>query len=104
MNIEDIKPINNRVLVRRVQPPKVSAGGIVIPDTADKGGMPENKAMRGRVLALSPGKRMKDGSLRPHDFAVGDVIVFERWSDTDLKEIEPDLAMVEGDDVLGVES
>lgn len=99
----NLKPINNRVLVRRLEVVRVTKGGIIIPDSVDPERMPDNKALKGKVLALSEGKRRKNGSFTPHDFRVGDVILFERWSDTDLKEIEPDLAMVEGDDILGVE-
>lgn len=92
-----LKPIHNRVLVRRAKAESVTRGGIVVPDNA------KQVSFRGEVLALSDGKRTKSGEFTPHDFKVGDVIVFEKFADTDLSAIEPDLCMVEGDDILGVE-
>lgn len=98
MNETDkLKPINNRVLVRRAKAESVTAGGIIVPDNA------KEKTMRGEVLALSDGKRLKGGTYRPHDFKVGDVIYFEKFADTDMPEMGDDMCLVEGDDVIGVE-
>jgi chaperonin GroES len=81
-----IRPLHDRVMVKREDDERKSPGGIVIPDTATE------KPIKGRVLAVGKGKILESGEIRPLDVKVGDKVLFGKYSGTEVK--------VDGDDVL----
>lgn len=89
-------PLHDRVLVRRVDPDTQSAGGIIIPDTA------QEKPQRGEVVSIGSGVRNKDGALIPLDVKAGDRILFGKWSGTEVKVDGEDLLIMVENDVLGI--
>ena len=91
-----IRPLHDRVLVRRVTGDSRSAGGIIIPDTA------QEKPMEGEVVAVGPGARNDKGVLAPLDVKAGDRILFGKWSGTEVKLEGDDLIIMKESDVLGV--
>src|SRR5260221_14791265 len=81
-----IRPLHDRVIVKREEDERKSPGGIVIPDTAAE------KPIKGRVIAVGKGKILEAGNVRPLDVKVGDKVLFGKYSGTEVK--------VDGDDVL----
>ncbi len=90
------RPLQDRILVRRIEADEKSAGGIIIPDTA------KEKPQEGEVLAVGPGARNEAGQLIPLDVAVGDRILFGKWSGTDIVLDGEDRLIMKEADVLGV--
>jgi len=91
-----IRPLHDRIIVRRVEEEEKTKGGIIIPDTA------KEKPMEGKVTAVGKGKILEDGKLQALDVKVGDRILFGKYSGTEVKiEGEEHLIMRE-DDILGV--
>ena len=90
------KPLQDRVLVRRIEEEEKTKGGIIIPDTA------KEKPMEGEVIAAGPGARGDDGKLHPLDVKVGDRILFGKWSGTEVKLEGQDLLIMKESDILGV--
>lgn len=91
-----IRPLQDRIIVKRVEEEEKTKGGIIIPDTA------KEKPMEGKVIAVGKGKLLDDGKVHPLDVKVGDRILFGKYSGTEVKiEGEEHLIMRE-DDVLGV--
>jgi len=91
-----IRPLHDRIIVRRVEEEEKTKGGIIIPDTA------KEKPMEGKVIAVGKGKILDDGKLQGLDVKVGDRILFGKYSGTEVKiEGEEHLIMRE-DDILGV--
>ena len=91
-----IQPLNDRVLVRRVEDESRSQGGIIIPDTA------KEKPMRGEVVAVGPGERLKDGSRRPMSVASGDTIIFGKYAGTEVRLDGEELLLIREDEVFAV--
>ena len=91
-----IKPMNDRVLVLRVEEEQKSAGGIIIPDTA------KEKPQRGKVVAVGSGKRDKDGKRIPLEVKVGDRILFGKYAGTEIKIDNVDHVFMREDDILSV--
>jgi chaperonin GroES len=89
-------PLHDRILVRRTEAEEKSAGGIIIPDTA------QEKPMEGEVVAVGPGARDEAGKLVPLDVKVGDRILFGKWSGTEIKLDGEDLLIMKEGDVLGI--
>ena len=81
-----LRPLHDRVIIKRLEAETKSAGGIVIPDTATE------KPIKGRVIAVGKGKILERGEVRPLDVKVGDKVLFGKYSGTEVK--------VDGDDVL----
>jgi len=81
-----IRPLHDRVIVKREEEERKTPGGIVIPDSAGE------KPSKGRILAVGNGKILEDGKVRPLDVKVGDKVLFGKYSGTEVK--------VDGDDVL----
>ncbi len=81
-----VRPLHDRVLVKRLDEERTSPGGIVIPDSATE------KPVQGKILAIGKGKILEDGSVRPLDVKVGDKVLFGKYSRTEVK--------VDGEDVL----
>jgi chaperonin GroES len=90
-----IRPLHDRVLVRRIDADDKTAGGIIIPDTA------KEKPMEGEVVAAGPGARDKHGRLVPMDLQAGDRIVFGKWSGTEVKIDGEELLIMKESDVMG---
>ena len=91
-----LRPLHDRVLVRRVDSDEKSAGGIIIPDTA------QEKPMEGEVLGVGPGARNERGERVALDVQVGDRILFGKWSGTEVKIDGEDLAIMKESDIMGV--
>ncbi|MBV8133200.1 MAG: co-chaperone GroES [Alphaproteobacteria bacterium] len=90
------RPLQDRVLVLRLEEEEKTKGGIIIPDTA------KEKPMEGEVIAAGPGTRDDDGKLRPLDVKVGDRVLFGRWSGTEIKIDGEDLVVMKESDIMGV--
>jgi len=92
----NFRPLQDRVLVRRIEQDEKSAGGIIIPDTA------KEKPMEGEVIAAGPGARGEDGKLNPLDVKVGDRVLFGKWSGTEIKIDGEDLVVMKESDIMGI--
>ncbi|GAB4123241.1 MAG: co-chaperone GroES [Rhodothalassiaceae bacterium] len=90
------RPLHDRVLVRRIEADEKTAGGIIIPDTA------KEKPQEGEIIAVGPGVRAEDGTLRPLDVKAGDRILFGKWSGTEVRIDGEDLLIMKESDILGV--
>jgi chaperonin GroES len=90
------KPLQDRVLIRRLDQEEKTKGGIIIPDTA------QEKPMEGEVIAAGPGARGEDGVLHPLDVKVGDRVLFGKWAGTEVKIDGDDLIIMKESDILGV--
>ena len=91
-----IRPLQDRVIVKRVKEEEKSKGGIIIPDTA------KEKPIEGRVVAVGAGKVSEDGKQRPLDVKAGDKILFGKYSGTEVKIDGEEHLILREDDVLGV--
>jgi chaperonin GroES len=91
-----IRPLHDRVVVKRLEQEQKSAGGIVIPDNAAE------KPDQGEVLAVGTGKILEDGKTRPLDVKVGDRILFGKYSGTTVKVDGDELLVMREDDIMGV--
>ena len=92
----NIRPLHDRVLVRRIEEDAKSPGGIIIPDTA------KEKPMEGEVLAVGVGARDDNGKLVPLDVENGDRILFGKWSGTEVTVNGEELVIMRESDVMGV--
>ena len=90
------RPLHDRVLVRRVEAEAKTAGGIIIPDTA------QEKPMQGKVVAVGKGKRLEDGRLLPLDVKVGDKVIYGKWSGTEVKLDGKDHVILKEEDLFGI--
>ena len=90
------RPLQDRVLVRRVEAESKSAGGIFIPDTA------QEKPQEGEIVSVGSGTRGEDGVVTPLDVKAGDKILFGKWSGTEVKVGAEDLLIMKESDVLGI--
>lgn len=91
-----IRPLHDRVVVRRMEEEKTSAGGILIPDSATE------KPMRGEVIAVGAGKILDNGDVRALAVKVGDVVMFGKYSGTEVKIGAQELVVMREDDIMGV--
>ncbi|MEW6354017.1 MAG: co-chaperone GroES [Pseudomonadota bacterium] len=92
----NIRPLHDRVVVRRMEEERTTAGGIVIPDTAAE------KPSRGEVLAVGNGKLLENGSVRPLDVKVGDQVLFAKYAGTEVKVNGKDVLVMREEDIMGV--
>jgi chaperonin GroES len=90
------RPLHDRVVVKRVTADEKTAGGIIIPDTA------QEKPSQGEVVAVGPGGRDEAGKLIPIDIKVGDRVLFGKWSGTEVKIDGQDLLIMKESDIMGV--
>ena len=90
------KPLHDRILVRRVAAEAKSAGGIIIPDTA------QEKPQEGEVVSVGSGARAEDGSRIALDVSAGDRILFGKWSGSEVRLGGEDLLIMKESDVLGI--
>ena len=91
-----IRPLQDRIIVKRVEEEEKTKGGIIIPDTA------KEKPSEGEVIAVGPGARDEDGTLVALDVKVGDRILFGKWSGTEIRLDGEDLLIMKESDVMGV--
>ena len=91
-----IRPLQDRVLVERVEEEETSAGGIIIPDTA------QEKPMEGKVTAVGKGTRNEEGKVFPLDVKKGDRVLFGKFSGTEVKLEGKDLIVMKESDIMGV--
>ena len=92
----NIRPLHDRVIVRRMDEEKTSPGGIVIPDSATE------KPVKGEVLAIGKGKLLENGDVRPLDVKVGDKILFGKSSGTEVNVDGEDLLVMREDDITAI--
>ena len=91
-----IRPLHDRVIVKRLEEERTSPGGIVIPDTAAE------KPVQGKIIAVGNGKILEDGKVRPLDIKVGDKILFGKYSGTEVKVDGEELVVMREEDVMAV--
>jgi chaperonin GroES len=91
-----IRPLHDRVIVKRLEEVRTSPGGIVIPDSAAE------KPVQGKVMAVGKGKILEDGTVRPLDVKVGDKILFGKYSGTEVKIDGDELVVMREDDLMAV--
>ncbi len=91
-----LRPLQDRLLVKRLEEKEQVQGGIIIPDTA------KEKPQEAKVLAVGPGRVTEDGKIQPIEIKVGDTVVFGKYSGTEVKVDGDDLLIIREDDVLGV--
>ena len=91
-----IRPLHDRVIVKREDEKRKSPGGIVIPDTAAE------KPIRGKIVAVGKGKILENGSVRPLDLKVGDKILFGKYGGTEVKVDGDELLVMREEDVMAV--
>jgi len=91
-----IRPLHDRVIVKRLEEERTSPGGIVIPDTAAE------KPIQGKVIAVGKGKILEDGNVRPLDVKVGDKVLFGKYSGTEVKVDGEELLVMREEDVMAV--
>ena len=91
-----IRPLQDRVVIKRMEEERTSAGGIVIPDTAAE------KPIRGKVTDVGLGKVLDNGQKRPIDVKVGDIVLFGKYSGTEVKLNNEEYLVIREDDIMGV--
>jgi chaperonin GroES len=90
------RPLHDRVVVRRLEAELKSAGGIIIPDTA------QEKPQQGEIVAVGPGARNDKGEIAPLDVKAGDRVLFGKWSGTEVKIDGEDLLIMKESDIMGI--
>ncbi len=91
-----IRPLQDRVIVKRIEEEEKTKGGIIIPDTA------KEKPMEGKIIAVGKGKVLEDGKIHPLDVKAGDRILFGKYSGTEVKIDGEEHLIMREDDILGV--
>ena len=92
----NFKPLHDRVLVRRVESDQKTAGGIIIPDTA------KEKPQEGEVVAVGPGAKNENGKVAPMDVKIGDIVLFGKWSGTEVKIDGKEYSIMKESDIMGI--
>ena len=92
----NLKPLHDRVVVRRIESEEKTSGGIIIPDTA------KEKPQEGEVVAVGPGARNEKGELIALDVKVGDRVLFGKWSGTEVKLDGEELLIMKESDIMGI--
>lgn len=90
------RPLHDRVLVRRVEQEMKTAGGIIIPDTA------QEKPSEGEVISVGSGNKAEDGKVTALDVKAGDKVLFGKWSGTEIKVDGEELLIMKESDILGI--
>ena len=90
------RPLHDRVVLKRIEADSKTTGGIIIPDTA------KEKPSQGEIVAVGPGGRDEAGKLTPIDLKVGDVVLFGKWSGTEVMIDGQDLLIMKESDIMGV--
>lgn len=92
----NLRPLQDRIIVKRVEEESMTAGGLFIPETA------KEKPQRGEIVAVGNGKKTEDGKVLPLDVKVGDVVLFGKYAGTEIKVDGDDFLMMREDDILAV--
>ena len=92
----NIRPLHDRVIIKRMEEERTSAGGIVIPDSATE------KPIKGKVIAVGKGKILESGDVRALDVKAGDQVLFGKYSGTEVKVNGEDLLVMREEDIMGV--
>ena len=92
----NLRPLHDRVVVKRMEEERTSAGGIVIPDSATE------KPMRGEVIAVGNGKIMDSGDTRALDVKAGDAVLFGKYSGNEVKVDDEELVIMREDDIMAI--
>jgi chaperonin GroES len=93
----NIKPLHDRIVIKRFEAEERTTGGILLPDSA------KNKPQKGKVLAVGPGRVLKDGTTRPLQVKEGDVVLFTNWAGDEFKQSHGnDVLLMREEDVLAV--
>ncbi len=92
----NIRPLHDRVIVRRMEEETTTAGGIVLPGSATE------KPMQGEILAIGKGKILENGDVRPMDLQVGDKVLFGKYSGTEVKIDGEEILVMREEDIMGV--
>jgi chaperonin GroES len=95
-NIMRFRPLHDRIVVQRISADEKTAGGIIIPDTA------QEKPQQGEVISVGPGARNERGEIVPLDVKVGDTVLFGKWSGTEVKMDGQDFLIMKESDVMGI--
>ena len=93
-----LRPLSDRVVVRRMDPESLSTGGIVIPDSASE------KPNQGEVLGVGPGARLSNGKLAPVTVKVGDLVLFGKYSSSEIKINDEEVLVLKESDILAIMS
>ncbi|MGB4221125.1 MAG: co-chaperone GroES [Smithellaceae bacterium] len=96
MNSMKIRPLQDRIIVKRLEEEEKTKGGIIIPDTA------KEKPIEGKIIAVGKGKKTEDGKVIPLDVKVGDKVLFSKYGGTDIKIDGEEYLIMREDDILGV--
>ena len=91
-----VRPLHDRVLVKRFNEEERSKGGIIIPDTA------KEKPIQGEIIAVGQGRIAEDGKVRPLDVKKGDRVLFGKWSGTEVKIDGKELLIMKESDIMGI--
>ncbi len=91
-----LRPLHDRVVIRRLEEEQKTAGGIIIPDTA------KEKPVQGEVVAVGNGKILEDGKIRPLDLKAGDRVLFAKYAGTEIKVEGEELLVMREDDIMAV--
>jgi len=92
----NLRPLQDRIIVKRVEEETKTAGGLFIPETA------KEKPQRGEIVAVGNGKKTEDGKVLPLDVKVGDLVLFGKYAGTEIKVDNDDFLMMREDDILAV--
>ena len=90
------RPLHDRVLIKVIDIDEKTAGGIIIPDTA------KEKPQEGEVVATGPGAKTEDGKISPMDVKVGDIVLFGKWSGTEVKIDGTEYSIMKESDIMGI--
>ena len=90
------RPLHDRVLIESLEREEKTAGGIIIPDTA------KEKPQEGKVIAVGPGAKSEDGKTIPMDVKVGDIVLFGKWSGTEVKIDNKEYSIMKESDIMGI--
>lgn len=91
-----IQPLGDRILIKLMDEPEKSPGGIILPDTA------KEKPQEGKVVAVGKGRMLEDGTVRPLELKVGDTVLFAKYSGTEINEDQKEFTILREDDILAV--
>ncbi|MBL4894839.1 MAG: co-chaperone GroES [Emcibacter sp.] len=90
------RPLHDRVLVRRIDAEQKTSGGIIIPDSA------QEKPSQGEIISVGSGAKAEDGTITALDVKAGDIILFGKWSGTEIKIDDEDLLIMKESDIMGI--
>ena len=92
----NLRPLHDRVIVKRLEQEEKTMGGVILPDAA------QEKPMQGEILAAGPGARNASGSIVPLDAQVGNIVLFGKWSGTEVKIDGVDLLIMKESDIMAI--